>query len=249
MHTGQHLIAEPGSGARVAVALQARIECDDRGSARTGGRRGLVELHAFGDHRDGCRGRERGHHLGCLRSGHETVGRVACPQDLDGAEPLRLGLVDFRFEAGEPARALLPPFRVQIAEVHHHRHGRRQVQGVRNHAGGRDVGQLEWGRTRTVPDTRAKGGRAEIGDLRRGPGGEVRHAPQALPPVRHHGELEIVEILPQRRDSGERVRVVCRARQGEPMLPREMARELVQALVGEGAARRGQPWSEHQDIH
>src|SRR6266508_4502468 len=40
MHTGQNLIAEPGSGARVAVALQARIECDDRGGARTGGRRG-----------------------------------------------------------------------------------------------------------------------------------------------------------------------------------------------------------------
>jgi hypothetical protein len=43
--------------------------------------------------------------------------------------------------------------------------------------------------------------------------------------------------------------MICRAGEREAMVPFQIARELMQALIGEGTARRGQPGSEHQDIH
>ena len=166
MNAGQNLIAELYGGARVAVAFQARIECDHwrqlpNGREAKARRAPHLQRSRVTDAED------MKEFISLAAFGVDTrqwVG-LARAQDLDRTEPLRLGLVDSRFEAGEPARALLPPFRIQIAEIHHHGHGRRQVQRVWNHAGRRDIDQLEWRGTRTVADPRAKSGRAEIGDL------------------------------------------------------------------------------------
>jgi hypothetical protein len=74
------------------------------------------------------------------------------------------------------------------------------------------------GRFARDPDARAERGGAEVGDLRRRSGGEMGHAPQTLPPVGNHRELQVIELLAESRDGGEGVRVIRGTGESEAML-------------------------------